>query len=274
MRSGVATLPAGAHYRTMDPASPFRAAMPAGHATGPVLATTVQHFRRDTRRVAIPHPEVQLVARFAPSIDGGVDIHALGPRTRVHRKFIHGGQRALLVRLRPGTCDAALGSPASDLGDDPVPLEALWGGADAGRLRERLARTDDAGNASRLLHATLSQRTGRTRPAAVPLPLLDVALGKLEAANVGTVARDLGLSERHLRRVLRGALGIGPKTYARLKRFETAVRLAQRTPAPAWTCIAADAGYYDQAHLIADFHAIAGCTPGRLLAELREGEAS
>lgn len=83
-------------------------------------------------------------------------------------------------------------------------------------------------------------------------------------------ARHRELEKRHLRRVLRGALGIGPKTYARLQRFGTAVRLAQRTDAPAWAMIAADAGYYDQAHLIADFHAIAGCTPTRLLAELRE----
>jgi len=238
-------------------------------ATGPVLASTVQHFERDTQRVAIPQVEVQVVARFGPSIDGGVDVHALGPLTRVHRKFVRGGQRAVRLRLRPGTTEAALGVPAPALGDHPVALDALWGDTNALRLRERLSGAIDGEHAAAMLHTALAERTGRTAVSAAPLVFLDAALGKLEAASVGAVARELGLSERHLRRVLRHALGIGPKTYARLKRFETAIRLAQRSDAPAWSAIAADAGYYDQAHLIADFHAIAGCTPGRMLAELR-----
>lgn len=247
----------------------LRAATPAAAAHGPVLATSVRHFERDGQQAAIPQAVVQVVARFGPTIEGGVDVHALGPRTRVERKFIRGGQRAVLAGLRPGRCEAVLGIPAAELGDAPVPVSALWGDADAMRLRERLAGTGDSREAARRLAGFLAGRPHRAGSPAVPPAFLDAALGKLASAGIGAVARELGLSERHLRRVLRGALGIGPKTYARLQRFGTAVRLAQRTDAPAWAMIAADAGYYDQAHLIADFHAIAGCTPTRLLAELR-----
>ena len=83
------------------------------------------------------------------------------------------------------------------------------------------------------------------------------------------VADDLGVSERHLRRVFRDAVGVSPKAFARLTRFRHAVRAArERTPA-SWASIAAAAGYYDQAHLIAEFRAIAGVTPRALLGELR-----
>jgi len=51
------------------------------------------------------------------------------------------------------------------------------------------------------------------------------------------------------------------------------VRAAQAADTVNWSAIAADTGYYDQAHLIADFHAIASSTPRRLLEELREDDS-
>ena len=99
-------------------------------------------------------------------------------------------------------------------------------------------------------------------------PLLHVALEQLQVSSVTQSARTLGISERQLRRILHDALGIGPKTFSRLMRFEHAVRAAQAAREINWSNIAVDAGYYDQAHLIADFHAIAGNTPRMLMAEI------
>jgi AraC-like DNA-binding protein len=54
-------------------------------------------------------------------------------------------------------------------------------------------------------------------------------------------------------------VGIGPKEFARVVRFQRAVHLAalERN----WARIAVDAGYYDQAHLIRDFQDLAGTAP-------------
>lgn len=87
------------------------AAMPTAGAACPIIATMVNHFGQDRQRVAMPHVEAQLVVRFGPSVPGGVDVHAMGPGRRVLRKFIRGGHRAILARLRPGTYQAALGVP-------------------------------------------------------------------------------------------------------------------------------------------------------------------
>lgn len=146
----------------------LRAATPAAAAHGPVLATSVRHFERDGQRAAIPQAVVQVVARFGPTIEGGVDVHALGPRTRVERKFIRGGQRVVLAGLRPGRCEAVLGIPAAELGDAPVPVSALWGDADAMRLRERLAGTGDSREAARRLAGFLAGRPHRAGSPAVP----------------------------------------------------------------------------------------------------------
>ncbi|MCH6484892.1 helix-turn-helix domain-containing protein [Pseudoxanthomonas sp. LH2527] len=250
-----------------------RASVFAPAATlAPIMAMTLSEYPRDRQRVAIPQVEAQIVVRFGPTLPDGVDVHAMGPRTQVQRKFIRGGQRAVLARLRPGTYEAALGISAAELQGTPVPLDALWGHAPVHRLREQLAAATDTQAASALLEAAVSARVSRQTAAAVAPAFLHAALERLQIHNVGQVARDLAVSERHLRRVLRDTLGLGPKTYARLQRFAHAVRLAQSAPDANWSAIAADTGYYDQAHLIADFHAIASRTPRALLTELREAD--
>ena len=86
---------------------------------------------------------------------------------------------------------------------------------------------------------------------------------------MNAVAVDLGVSERHLRRVFRENVGVSPKAFAKLMRFRCALRAANEDTHASWASIAAAAGYYDQAHLIAEFRAIAGVTPSALLGELR-----
>ncbi len=74
---------------------------------------------------------------------------------------------------------------------------------------------------------------------------------------VGALARQIGLSERQLRRAFSTAVGVGPKEYLRMVRFE---RATQALSLPGGR-VAAAAGYYDQAHLIADFQQLARMTP-------------
>ncbi|WP_325372944.1 helix-turn-helix domain-containing protein [Dokdonella sp.] len=247
------------------------AAMPVGAAC-PIVATTVSHFRHDRQRVAMPHVEAQVVVRFGPALPGGVDVHAMGPGRRVLRKFIRAGHRAILVRLRPGTYHAALGVPAANLSGHPIALDDLWGHTRTQRLLEQLAGEPDARAAATLLERAIKERTDCATLVGATPRFLHKALQSLQTSGVTTVAHELGVSERHLRRVLQQTLGVGPKTYARLKRFARAVHAAQSGRGIHWSAIAADAGYYDQAHLIADFRSIAGTTPQLLLAELRDSE--
>lgn len=62
---------------------------------------------------------------------------------------------------------------------------------------------------------------------------------------------------------------MSPKRFASLTRFHRALRAAHEDRGASWASIAAAAGYYDQAHLIAEFRVIAGATPQALLGELR-----
>lgn len=220
--------------------------------------------------VIIPRPEIDVMVRFGAAARHGLDAHAFGVRQRVGRKVLRGVQRTVTARLRLGAPELVLGVPASAIAGRIVALEDLWGEAAARRLFDRLAGARDALQAASILEGAIAERVASAadaRPAS--LLALDVANKLRDGSNLNSIADDLGVSERHLRRVFRDTFGIGPKAFAKLARFHRALRAARAGDHTSWASIATAAGYYDQAHMIADFHAIAGVTPRALLDEFR-----
>ena len=93
------------------------------------------------------------------------------------------------------------------------------------------------------------------------------------AISTSTLAEVLGVSERHLYRCFQGEVGISPKAISRRFRFLTAVGLADVAPVPDWAGIAAEAGYFDQSHMIRDFKMLCALTPRAVFSE-RQAESS
>jgi AraC-like DNA-binding protein len=242
---------------------------PTASTASAVAALFVHEFDRDVPRVSIPRPESHLVVRFGPSARSGLDVHALGAQQRARRKLIRSGQRTVMARLHLGAQEAVLGVAASAIAGRIVALEELWGEGATRKLVERLADARDTVGAVAVLESAIAERlaiaSGRRAPAQV---VLDAA-NRLPSASVNAVACDLGVSERHLRRVFRETVGVNPKTFAKLARFHRALHAAREHGRADWASIAAAVGYYDQAHLIAEFRVIAGATPQALLDELR-----
>lgn len=242
--------------------------VPARAPTSPLVSTLlVVACEDDTPVMAVPRPEPQIVARFGPSVHAGLEVHALGAGLTVRRKDGGPGHGAIVARFRLGTSTTALGASASDVANRIVPLEELWGPAATGRLLDRLGAARDVDDAARILDRAIAERVAEARvDAHVRLALH--AAHRLAESSVSAVADALAVSERHLRRIFQDAIGVSPKTYSRLTRFHRAVRAARRGGAVNWADIAADAGYYDQAHLIAEFRAIAGASPRAFINEL------
>lgn len=229
---------------------------------------------QDGPHVSIPHPESHLVVRFGPSIKNQLDVYAFGAQERARRKRVPGGHRIVMARLHLGAHESVLGVPASALAGRYVPLEELWGTAATHYLAEQLAQARTTPEAAQVLERAIAERLASVaEPRSTP-PLALEAAAKLSRANVNEVADDLGVSERHLRRVFRETVGVSPKAFAKLARFHRALRAAREPAHQGWASIASAAGYYDQAHLIADFRAIAGVTPQALLGELSAASPS
>jgi AraC-like DNA-binding protein len=100
-------------------------------------------------------------------------------------------------------------------------------------------------------------------------PEVRLTLGAIHASRGGASIRDLvaasGRSHRHLAARFRSEIGLTPKAYARIVRFERAFARLQRPAHLRWAEFALECGYYDQAHMAHEFRALAGATPREVL---------
>jgi AraC-like DNA-binding protein len=195
----------------------------------------------------------------------GLPLLAVGPRTRA---TYSAGKRAEWVRLRlhPGRARLVFGLPASDLVDRCAPLADLWG-LPAAHLSDELvepARGIDAAVVVERVGELLLGRLAGLAAADVSRSDLvrEAALG-VRAAGVRATARRLHISERQLRDVFTGAVGVPPKRFARIDRVRG---LLDRARPRRWAHLATEAGYTDQAHLSSDFRDLMGVPPAAFLA--------
>ncbi|MFL5788671.1 MAG: helix-turn-helix domain-containing protein [Flavisolibacter sp.] len=76
------------------------------------------------------------------------------------------------------------------------------------------------------------------------------------------------LSVRQFERVFQQRIGLAPKHFSRMVRFWQAWKMKERQPGLSWIRIAHECEYFDQMHLIRDFHEFAGVNPSSIEQEL------
>ena len=86
-------------------------------------------------------------------------------------------------------------------------------------------------------------------------------------ARLAALARSCGTTVRTLERRFRESVGLAPKQYQRIVRIARVFRQIARTGS-SWAQVAAECGYYDQAHLVDDCHDVLGRSPERFVRDL------
>src|SRR6185503_14928704 len=99
----------------------------------------------------------------------------------------------------------------------------------------------------RILEAELSARLSGARAPRKDVRYAVAALDR-PGADVGDVTGRTGLSRRRFIEVFTAEVGMTPKRFARVRRFQRALALARRTSSPDWARLALVAGYFDQSH--------------------------
>jgi AraC-like DNA-binding protein len=168
-------------------------------------------------------------------------------------------RRIVWVAFRVGGSYPFVPADAADLRSSLVDLADLWGRPGA-LLRERLL---SAAGADRLLlevEVALLERV--RRPLITDHAVVSAATNLHHGATVAETADRLGWTPRRLGREFAAQIGLSPKRFARVRRFQRLVREAALLRAPDWARLAAEYGYHDQAHLIHDFRSLAATTPG------------
>jgi AraC-like DNA-binding protein len=164
------------------------------------------------------------------------------------------------VVFRPGGTVPFFRIPAHEMRDARVPLDLFWGRR-AADLREQLMEARNPNVKLDAMERALRERSmAHSANPAVALAL-DIFARRSDAAKVSAVTSMTGLSAKRFIERFKAAVGVTPKHYCRILRFQDALARAENGRRVEWTRIAVDCGYFDQAHFIHDFRSFAGLTP-------------
>ncbi len=165
------------------------------------------------------------------------------------------------VHFKPGGAFAFLGMPASELHDQHVSLDTLWGRF-ARSLRDRLLEARSASVRLEILESTLLARLRRVHALH---PAVGFALhefrGGPQMRTIAEVTGQIGLSSRRFIELFKEQVGMTPKLYCRVRRFQQVVKSIAGGQDLDWAQVALDGGYFDQAHFNHDFRAFSGLCP-------------
>jgi AraC-like DNA-binding protein len=166
------------------------------------------------------------------------------------------------VHFRPGGTLPLLGRiPAGEVRDQHVALEDLWG-SEARLLREELLAAPSIGAKFDVVERALLARLQRQRTPAIAHALERIP----RMRTIGEATRDIGWSQRRFIETFTNEVGLTPKVYGRVQRFQRVLRRVHAKDEVDWSDVALACGYFDQPHLNRDFRAISGLTPNEYLA--------
>lgn len=165
------------------------------------------------------------------------------------------------VVLRPGAVSSLFGIPARKFRNTVVSLSAITD-VDFAELRQRLAEVHSPGGKCRYLETFIIRLLDRSF---IPNPVIIYAASRIEGRHgiqsISEVVDETGYSRRWFSEAFRDIMGISPKKYARLCRFQHALQVIHKGNTPDWYDIMATCGYFDQSHFIHDFKSLAGISP-------------
>jgi AraC-like DNA-binding protein len=173
---------------------------------------------------------------------------------------------AMGVVFRPGGVHAFLNMPADAFHDKNVSLDLIWGSM-VRTLRDQLRTANHQPEKFRVLEVALLEHLNERVQlnAAVRYALQEFAR-KPRIPRVRELAQEAGLSRRRFAQVFREQIGLTPKLYCRLQRFQNALKQIASGASVDWAQIALAAGYCDQAHLAHEFRDFSGLSPSAYLA--------
>jgi len=171
------------------------------------------------------------------------------------------------IHFQPSGFTLLFGVPMTELTDAAYDAHAVIG-PEVSTLEHELGDTPGFAERIQLIEKRLIPLArGRSHPDAVA-----IAANRLFASHgiqrVSAMATASGLSTRQFERRFLAQVGVPPKLYARIIRFNAVLDHKLQFPSRSWSRIANDHDYYDQMHFVHDCRAFTGEPPSRFLAQL------
>ena len=169
------------------------------------------------------------------------------------------------IRFRPGGAYPFFRFPISELSEAVTDLDLIWGGL-VSEIRDQLLELKTPEEKILRLESFLLLQAKRSLE---PNRVITYAVSRLQQSPQFLAIRDLantiGITQKHLISQFERIVGLRPKSFARVCKFQRVVTLIEQQQEIDWIRMANDCGYYDQAHFIKEFQAFSGLNPSTYL---------
>jgi len=194
----------------------------------------------------------------------------VGARTcRSAELILSGAVDAFTIVFQPGAFSTLFQLPAAELTNADFDGEEVLGRR-ISELYARLGEVSAFHDRVRLADCwlTAARPTGESVSAIVRSAMAVIRTGG--SIRISELARQTGLGIRQFERRFDHEIGISPKLYARIVRFEAALQRRAVSPTTRWTDIAHALGYHDQMHMVHDFTRLSGDSPEAIARQIKK----
>jgi AraC-like DNA-binding protein len=176
--------------------------------------------------------------------------------------------RMLVVTFRKGKAHPFYTFPMTELANLVVDADLVFG-KNLRELRERLLHAPSIPDMFLKVENFLLQQAGDSLHASAPAKCVEYAVSNI--AKLPTVlgfqrlSSQIGYSQKHFIDLFKRQVGVPPKQYLKIMRFQKAVQEIENNRSVQWSRLAMESGFYDQAHFINDFKIFSGFTPNEYI---------
>lgn len=171
------------------------------------------------------------------------------------------GSSMMVIAFKKGMAAPFFPFPMDEIRDSVVDADLVWG-RDFAHLREELLATKEIDTRFKMVESFLLKKFRLTLELN---PCVAFAIAEMterpDSLNIARMNQRIGYSQKHFTEMFRKNVGVTPKAYLKLMRFQKAVKTIDAASLIEWDMLAQDCGFYDQSHFINDFKHFSGFTP-------------
>jgi AraC-like DNA-binding protein len=192
----------------------------------------------------------------------------VGSRARLPGSIrLRAGVETFAIFLQPLGFWQLFGIPNGSLADQHfVAGDVIGKGVE--ELWDKMAEAASFGERVAIAEAMLLKRTSKVCANSLIMSSAEYLFRHKGTPRVADVARIASLSVRQFERRFIDEIGVAPKLFARVTRFQMALDARAKDGNASWLTLAHQFGYHDQMHMIKDFRGLSGLTPDGVLEQM------
>ena len=179
------------------------------------------------------------------------------------------GSKMLIVAFKKGKAHPFYSQPMNEIADQVLDAELVFG-RNVLDLREQLLEAPSINRMFLLVEDFLLRQAGSSLSPDTASECVDFALARImngpDGLGFQRLSDQIGYSQKHFINLFKKQVGVPPRQYMKIMRFQKAILQIEEADAIRWSELALQNGFYDQPHFINEFRYFSGFTPGEYMA--------